>query len=152
MRDFTLDVYRSLVLAFQRAGYQFHTFEEFASCPAMNNTVVMRHDVDELAWNALKMAKLENKLGIRATYFFRIVKQSNSPEVIEQIVQLGHEIGYHYEDLALCEGDEKRAIASFKENLEYFRKYYPVKSCMEVRPPNMTIGCYGKITLYLNLV
>ena len=131
MRDFTLDAYRSLVLAFQRAGYQFHTFEEFVSCPAMNKTVVMRHDVDELARNALKMAKLENKLGIRATYFFRIVKQSNSPEVIEQIVQLGHEIGYHYEDLALCEGDERRAIASFKENLDYFRKYYPVKSvCM----------------------
>lgn len=131
MRDFTLKSYQSLLLAFQQAGYQFQTFEELMNCPTDRKSVVMRHDVDELAWNALKIAQLENKLGIRATYFFRIVKQSNVPEVIEQIVGLGHEIGYHYEDLALAEGDEAKAIQSFKENLDYFRKYYPVKSvCM----------------------
>ena len=93
--------------------------------------VVLRHDVDELAWNALKMAQLEHRLGVRATYFFRIVKQSNVPEVIRQIVDLGHEVGYHYEDLALAKGDASMAIQSFKENLDYFRTFYPVKSvCM----------------------
>lgn len=131
MRDFTLKSYRSLLIAFQQAGYRFQTFEELMTCPADEKVVVMRHDVDELAWNALKIAQLENELGVRATYFFRIVKQSNVPEVIEQIVGLGHEIGYHYEDLALAEGDEAKAIETFKENLIYFRKYYPVKSvCM----------------------
>lgn len=117
--------------AFQNAGYQFQTFGDFVTTPYEGRIVVMRHDVDELAWNALKMARLEKKLGIRATYFFRIVKQSNVPEVIEEIVQLGHEIGYHYEDLALANGDEVVASASFERNLDYFRKYYPVKSvCM----------------------
>ena len=131
MRDFTLKSYQSLLLAFQQAGYQFQTFGELMTCPADGKSVVMRHDVDELAWNALKIAQLENKLGIRATYFFRIVNQSNVPEVINQIVGLGHEIGYHYEDLALAEGDVAKAIETFKENLDYFRKYYPVKSvCM----------------------
>lgn len=131
MRDFTLKSYQSLVLAFQQAGYQFQTFEEMMTAPSETKMVVMRHDVDELAWNALNMARLENQLGIRATYFFRIVKQSNVPEVIEEIVRLGHEVGYHYEDLALAEGDEKKAIETFKENLAYFRKYYPVRSvCM----------------------
>jgi hypothetical protein len=131
MRDFTLQSYRSLILAFQQEGYQFQTFEEFMTHPAEGKTVVMRHDVDELAWNALKMAQLENKLGIRATYFFRMVRQSNVPKVIKQMVALGHEIGYHYEDLALAEGDEAKAMATFKENLDYFRTYYPVRSvCM----------------------
>ena len=128
MRDFTLKSYQSLLLAFQQAGYQFQTFEELMTHPVEGKSVVMRHDVDELAWNALKMAQLENKLGIRATYFFRIVKQSNVPEVIKQIVGLGHEVGYHYEDLAMTKGDEVKAIETFKENLEYFRKFYPVKS------------------------
>lgn len=131
MRDFTLKSYQSLVLAFQQAGYQFQTFEEMMTAPLEAKTVVMRHDVDELAWNALRMAKLENKLGIKATYFFRIVKQSNVPEVIEEIVRLGHEVGYHYEDLALAEGDEMIAMETFKNNLKYFRKFYPVRSvCM----------------------
>lgn len=131
MRDFTLQSYRSLIIAFQQSGYRFQTFEEMMTAPAEGKTVVMRHDVDELAWNALKMSQLEHALGIRATYFFRIVKQSNVPEVIKQIVGLGHEIGYHYEDLSLAEGDEDKAIKTFSENLDCFRTYYPVKSvCM----------------------
>lgn len=131
MRDFTLKSYQSLLVAFQQAGYQFQTFEELMTHPMEGKSVVMRHDVDELAWNALKMAQLEHELGVHATYFFRIVRQSNVPEVIEQIVGLGHEIGYHYEDLALAEGDDDKAIKSFEENLTYFRRYYPVRSvCM----------------------
>ena len=131
MRDFTLKSYQSLLEAFQRNGYRFLTFEELMTMPVEGKTVVMRHDVDEKAYNALKMAQLENKLGIRATYFFRIVKQSNVSEVIEQIVKLGHEVGYHYEDLALAEGDEEKAVESFLHNLAYFRQFYPVRSvCM----------------------
>ncbi len=119
------------MLAFQKAGYQFRTFEEMMTERIEGKTIVMRHDVDELAWNALKMARLENRLGIRATYFFRIVKQSNVPEVIREIATLGHEIGYHYEDLAMAEGDEEKAMTSFEQKLIYFRQYYPVRSvCM----------------------
>lgn len=131
MRDFTLKSYQSLLLAFQQAGYRFQTFEELMTQPHEGKTVVMRHDVDELAWNALKIAQLENRLGVRSTFFFRIVKQSNVPEVIRQIVALGHEVGYHYEDLSLAQGDEEKAITTFAQNLAYFRTYYPVKSvCM----------------------
>lgn len=131
MRDFTLKSYRSLLVAFQKAGYRFQTFEAFTEHPAEGKTVVMRHDVDEKAPNALKMAQLEHELGIRATYFFRIVKQSNVPEVIRGIAALGHEIGYHYEDLATAEGDMEKAVGAFKKNLTYFREYYPVRSvCM----------------------
>lgn len=131
MRDFTLKTYQTLLVAFQQVGYQFQTFEEMMTSPVEGQSLVMRHDVDELAWNALKMAQLENSLGVRATYFFRIVNQSNVPEVIKQIVELGHEVGYHYEDLALAEGDEDKAIKSFEEHLAYFRQFYPVKSvCM----------------------
>lgn len=128
MRDFTLKSYRLLLSAFHQAGYCFQTFEEKLTTPAEGKVVVMRHDVDELAWNALKMARLEHELGVRATYYFRIVKQSNVPEVIEEIARLGHEIGYHYEDLVLAEGDELKAIKLFEEHLSYFRQYYPVRT------------------------
>lgn len=131
MRDFTLKSYQSLVETLQKSGYEFLTFGDFMTSPIEGKTIVLRHDVDELAWNALKMAQLENKLGIKATYFFRIVKQSNVPDVIREIAALGHEVGYHYEDLALTEGDEEKAIVSFEKNLAYFRQYYPVRSvCM----------------------
>ena len=128
MRDFTLKSYQSLIEALQQAGYQFLSFEEVMSSPLKGKTVVMRHDVDELAWNALKIAQLEHKLGVKATYYFRVVKQSNVAEVIREIARMGHEIGYHYEDLVLAEGDKRKAMESFEEHLAYFRQFYPVKT------------------------
>lgn len=128
MRDFTLKSYQSLIEALQQAGYQFLSFEEMMSAPLKGKTVVMRHDVDELAWNALKIAQLEHKLGVKATYYFRVVKQSNVAEVIREIASMGHEIGYHYEDLVLAEGDEQKAMKSFEEHLAYFRQFYPIKT------------------------
>lgn len=128
MRDFTLKSYRSLLHALLQAGYRFLTFEEFLSQPKEAKTIVLRHDVDELAWNALEIARLENEMGVKATYYFRIVKQSNVPEVIVEVVSLGHEIGYHYEDLVLADGDEKKALDTFESHLAYFRNYYPVKT------------------------
>ena len=109
------------------------TFSEYLSASYNNSKklLILRHDVDEQAHNALKMAKVERDLGIKATYFFRIVKQSNKPEIIRQIVAMGHEIGYHYEDLSTANGNYECAIRSFEENLNYFRTYYPVRTvCM----------------------
>lgn len=131
MRDFTLKTYRLLLEAFLQGGYRFQTFEEFMEIPIEGKVIVMRHDVDELAKNALKMARVEKELGIRATYFFRVVKQSNVPQVIKEIVEMGHEVGYHYEDLSSSDGDIAKAADSFKNNLAYFRQFYPVRTvCM----------------------
>lgn len=130
--DFTLRKYKLLLITLLESGYQVITFEHFLCGKNVNDRfVVLRHDVDELANHALKIAELENKLGIKATYFFRIVKQSNNPDVIRKIAAMGHEIGYHYEDLSTAEGDYEMAIKSFEKNLNYFRNFYPVKTvCM----------------------
>lgn len=129
--DFTLKKYKKLIQSFLDKGYTIQPFVDYLANPAEGKVLILRHDVDELAGNALKMARLERELGVRATYFFRIVKQSNVPDVITEIRELGHEIGYHYEDLTLANGDYDKAIITFKEHLDYFRQYYPVKTvCM----------------------
>lgn len=50
--------------------------------------------------NSLRFARLEHSIGIRGTYYFRIVRQSYDERIIKEIASLGHEIGYHYETLA----------------------------------------------------
>ncbi|RLD51731.1 MAG: hypothetical protein DRI97_15300 [Bacteroidetes bacterium] len=128
--DFTIKTYKRLLIALRDAGYIFQPFADFIEKPA-GKSIVLRHDVDERPKNALKMAKAEHELGIRATYYFRIVKISNAPDIIKQIVALGHELGYHYEDYSACNGEMDNAIRQFEENLDYFRSYYPVKTvCM----------------------
>ena len=134
MRDFTLNTYQLLLKALLKAGYSFQTFEEFLEKPS-ERVVILRHDVDALPQNSLATAQLEKELGIRGSYYFRIVRQSNKPAFIKKITDLGHEIGYHYEDLALSKGNMEKALAEFEKNLGYFRNYYPVKTiCMHGSP------------------
>ncbi|MDR2824173.1 MAG: hypothetical protein LBB41_03115 [Prevotellaceae bacterium] len=133
--DFTLKTYKNLLAAFKSANYAFITFEQFCGGETAEKFVILRHDVDLKAENSLATAKIENELGARASYFFRVVPQSNKPQIIKEIAMLGHEIGYHYEDLSLFKGNEKRAIAHFEEKLTYFRQFYNVKTiCMHGSP------------------
>ena len=130
MRDFTLEIYKEMLLALRESGRVFQTVEQFIDEPEAR-AVVLRHDVDLRNWAALRLARLEHALGVQSTYYFRVTKQSYSPSIIREIASMGHEIGYHYEDLATCDGDMDRAIKSFTENLKMFRKFYPVKTiCM----------------------
>lgn len=128
--DFTIKQYTKLLKSIQFTKFNFQTMEDFINNP-LSKVIVLRHDVDERPYNALKLAQVEFKLGIKATYYFRILKISNNPEIIKKIVELGHEIGYHYEDYSSCYGNLSKAINQFSENLAYFRSYYPVKTvCM----------------------
>lgn len=129
--DFTLRKYRELVRSFVESGYRIMTVRQYLESAPLGKVLILRHDVDEQPQNALKMAEAEKELGLHATYYFRKVPKSDHPDIIRQIEAMGHEIGYHYEDLTLSEGDVPAAIASFTRNLVYFRQYYPVKTvCM----------------------
>lgn len=136
--DFTLKKYATLLQTLRDKGYHFVTFEQYCSdkeTKKEDRWVILRHDVDLKARNSLATATIEYSIGINASYYFRVVEQSNKPEIIKAIAELGHEIGYHYEDLAICNGDVEKAIMHFKEQLDYFRQFYPVKTiCMHGSP------------------
>ena len=133
--DFTLKIYKQLLSSFQQAGYMFLTFQQFCENRAEEKFIILRHDVDLKAENSFATAQIEHQSGIKASYYFRIVPQSDKPQIIKEIAALGHEIGYHYEDLSLFNGDVEKAIEHFKTKLEYFRQYYPVKTiCMHGSP------------------
>lgn len=142
--DFTLKKYAELVQALRDGGYKFLTFEEYIDSPASlknRKFVVLRHDVDLRANNSLQTAKVEYSLGAKAVYYFRVIPESNQPEIIKEIASLGHEIGYHYEDMSICGGDTEKAYEHFKKQLEYFRTFYPVKTiCMHGAPTSQYDG------------
>lgn len=130
MLDFTLDIYAEFLNNLRHQGYSFQRIEDYMQ-NQLRRAVMLRHDVDLRNYAALRLAKAEAKMGINSTYYFRVVKQSYNPDVIRQIVDMGHEIGYHYEDLASHNGDYDQAVKSFERNLKMFRKFYPVKTvCM----------------------
>ncbi len=67
-------------------------------------------------------------IGIKGTYYFRIVRESFDEKIISAIASLGHEIGYHYETMDSCNGNYEKAWDEFRRNLETFRRLVPVKT------------------------
>jgi len=137
MKDFTHKIYKDLLLELISKKYQFITVEEYFTSNYNPNLplVLMRHDVDRRPNSSLEMAKIEQSLNLKSTYYFRAIPQTLKPKIIEEIVTLGHEIGYHYESLAEKNGDYKEAIVDFENNLSTFNKLYPIKSIsMHGRP------------------
>ena len=139
--DFTLKKYKLLLKALVAQGYYFQTFTQYitsdknSSFLNLNSSIILRHDVEAHYEQALKFAQIQNQLGIKGTYFFRLLPKSFRPEIVKQIADLGHEIGYHYDDLAVCKGDYKKAIARFQKNIETLREIAPVQTiCMDGSP------------------
>lgn len=134
--DFTLQKYKELLQTLKNQEYSFQTFEEFVK-NQNDKVVVLRHDVDRRAINAIWLAKIEKSLNLKGSYYFRIVPESNNKDVINKIVSLGHEVGYHYEDLGMAKGNYEKAYCNYQKNLEYFRTFYPVTTiCMHGSPEN----------------
>ncbi len=81
------------------------------------------------------MAKIEHEMGIKSTYYFRKKPFTFKPEIIRKIAAMGHEIGYHYENLSDTDGDTAKGLDDFKKLLGEFRQLVAVQTCsMHGRP------------------
>ncbi len=139
MIDFTLSAYELLLDSIRSAGYRSFTMKEWMENGG-SEYVVIRHDVDRRAGNALSTARLEKTKGIKATYYFRMTKGSFKEDIIRQISEMGHEIGYHYEDLSRNNGNYENAMADFKSNLGKLRSIAEIS----------TIAMHGKPSSGIN--
>ncbi len=140
--DFNFKIYTQLVQSLQDAGFFFQTFAEYITqettkipalqtrkhAPTHPRKIVLRHDVEARYENALQMARIQHKMGIKGSYYFRFLPKSYSTEIIKEIADLGHEIGYHYDDLSACKGNREEALMRFQQHLEKLRKIAPVQT------------------------
>ena len=182
--DFTLKIYKTLLQALKDAGYRFVTFEEYmretgdrrpetghqpqssdfglrtSDFGLPSPFVILRHDVDLLPQNSLTFARIQHEMGIVGSYYFRAVTESWDEDIIKEIHRLGHEVGYHYEDMDKVNSEKLKvksddfpasglrspvsglpnskthlAIESFQRNLEKLRRLVPVSTiCMHGSP------------------
>lgn len=125
LTGFDLTDYERLLDAALEEGWRFLTVEEYLRNPDREGPfVVLRHDVDRRLSNAVAMADSEAERGVQSTYYFRT--STFDPDVVRSMSEQGHEIGYHYEDLAKTRGDVDAARDRFAENLAQFRQHADV--------------------------
>lgn len=127
MRDFTLSAYGALLATIRQQELPVLGIAAWLQSPPTRG-VLLRHDVDRKPKNALAMARLEHSLGIHSTYYFRVVGDAYDPTIIQAVAEMGHEVGYHYEDLALAAGDCARAHGLFARHLAQLRRLAPIRT------------------------
>ena len=111
--DFLETHYREL-LCQARKSYTFATYE---CIPWGERFVLWRHDVDYSLNRALRLARIEAEMGVRATYFinprsdFYNLFETTQVSAVRSILDLGHEVGLHF-DSACHQGSGDSSLES----------------------------------------
>jgi hypothetical protein len=110
--DFTETEYMRLL----EAAKQTHSFCFFDDYSNIRNPVLWRHDVDISVHRAAWMAGAENKLSVKATYYFMLhswsynLLEKDIQRLITKISTLGHSIGLHFDPLFYNDCDNANAL------------------------------------------
>lgn len=107
---FTFQHYEESLKLAKRKGYTFSTLGDFDHNKESSRLIILRHDLDYATiQKAQSFAEIENQLNIKATYFVRVHSDEYNPfgfksyYALRQILNMGHEIGLHYEHLDFCD-------------------------------------------------
>ena len=117
--DFTHNHYQNLLLEANKY-YQFVDFNDLLKNSDIP-VICCRHDVDLSMHEALNLAKIENILNVKATYFllphseFYNLYEKSITNLVNEITSLGHNIGLHFDPIYYN--------VTSKEELEYWLNF-----------------------------
>ena len=118
--SFSVPHYQEILQEGLKQGYRFVDFKEITKIPAGKRACTVRHDLDYMPEWALRFAKIEKALGIRATYFFQVcarpynLRETENYKTVHALAEMGHAVGLHF-DLTWEENMEWEQVA---ENCE----------------------------------
>lgn len=125
---FALEKYVELLKEVRSKGYHLLPIRAYFENPEPP-FVLLRHDVDRFAERAKEMALAESSLKICSTYYFRVDQRGHFPaQIMKEISELGHEVGYHYEVVVKAAGDMALAQEIFLDDLRTLRQISKVET------------------------
>lgn len=104
--SFIYKYYRSILTSAVENGYEFISFPMLKDRSQMGQRLcLLRHDCDNDLTAAVKMARIEEEMGVRSTYFlmlrsplYNLLSVPNT-KLVWEIIQGGHWIGLHFDEL-----------------------------------------------------
>ena len=117
-----IDGFRELVDILRAFNFEFVDF--FSYKKANLPSIIFRHDIDFSLEDALKIASLEEKLEIQATYFIMLTTNTYSAislknkNLIKEIKEKGHSISLHFDPTAYQNQDIEKGFFSEKKLFE----------------------------------
>ena len=128
---FTIDNYRKQLELALENGFQFILFTD--DFQKDRKEILWRHDVEYSPDAALKMAEIENELGLSTTYFFQMhsefynILEKYFSDMLLKIKSLGHHIGLHFDSHYYNIQLENDLDKFIQQDKEYFEKIFNLK-------------------------
>lgn len=119
------DEYTNILEYAINKGYHFTSvidyYENYYNKKTDTKVIILRHDIDSDLRGTKKFFQIEKELNVKATYYFRL--NTIDYNLMNEIMEYGSEIGYHYEELATyC---KKYKIKNKKDlNDEHLKEIY----------------------------
>jgi hypothetical protein len=128
--DFTYSHYERILDLIKKTDYKVTFFNESY---LYEKELILRHDIDVDLEKAYKMALIENKYNIKATYFilvrspfYNIFDRFNS-DLIKGILDLGHQIGLHFDEAYYGSNDAEILIKYVDSEVHLLEDYFNTK-------------------------
>lgn len=108
-------------------------FCDFVHSDSVEKYFILRHDVDFSPAAALNMAKLEVEIGVRASYFLLFTSDNYNllseqhRDLPRQLVDLGHEVGLHYDVAAYAKLGRAPLVDSLIAEAEFLGNLTGIK-------------------------
>lgn len=124
--DFTCRSYVRLLELAQR----YYTFRLFSDFDRSERFILWRHDVDMSPQRALRLARIEQEAGVRSTHFLMLhsefynLLESRSADIVHEIIDLGHEIGLHYD--CAWDGGRRSVDEGVRQEAEILKRLFGV--------------------------
>ena len=119
---FSYESYRFLLDVIAEKGYEFCGYGDWRKT---ERPVILRHDVDYSLTRALPIAELEASQGVRSTFFILVrgdfynVLSREGEHVLCKLVDLGHEIGLHFDETLYAQEEQIQGILQESKILEH---------------------------------
>jgi hypothetical protein len=112
--EFTYKHYTETINEYIKSGYSIiNVSDYFEGRVPQGKVMILRHDIDYSIMEAVKMASIENSMGIKSTYYvmlhnhyYNILTPMNLHGILK-IQQLGHEVSLHFESKSDFDRDVK---------------------------------------------
>lgn len=118
--EFTFYAYDNLLKKLIDNGYcitDYHNYHENEKC------VILRHDIDYDLRRAVHFAKIEKENKVKSTYFvfltsdFYNIFSKKSFEIIHSLLDCGHEVGLHFDEVRYSDNSTKWEKERIVENI-----------------------------------
>lgn len=122
--DFTYSHYEKILDLIHKTKYKAVFFSESG---LNDRELIIRHDIDVDLDKAYRMALIENKHNIMATYlimlrspFYNIFDRFNT-DLIKSILDLGHQIGLHFDEAYYNSNDIENVIENVDSEVQILK-------------------------------